>query len=119
VAAQDAFTEFLKLFQMNGVVWYQPNPVRSDGVIDGTQQYTPTAWIPSQGTTSFQKNARSNDVLSKGYVLMKYRNNTYLGYFKSLAWTIDAEKPFSWNFNFTFQVERTITALYYPYTGAM
>lgn len=115
VAAQDAFTEFMKLFQMNGVVWYQPN--NDKGYVDGTDQYSPTAWVPSQGTSSFQRNARANDVLTKGYVIVKYRNNTYLGYFKSLSWTIDAEKPFSWNFNFTFQVERTLTSYYFPFQG--
>lgn len=115
VAAQDAFMEFMKLFQMNGVVWYQPN--NDKGYIDGTDQYSPTAWVPSQGTSSFQRNARSNDVLTKGYVVVKYRNNTYLGYFKSLSWTLDAEKPFSWNFNFTFQVERTLTSYYFPFQG--
>jgi len=45
---------------------------------------------------------------------MSYRNNLYLGYFKSLSWTMDAEKPFQWIFHFTFQVEKTLTAYYYP-----
>lgn len=45
---------------------------------------------------------------------MNYRNNKYLGYFKSLSWTMDAEHPFQWKFNFTFQVERTLTAYFYP-----
>jgi len=117
IAAQDCFTEFLKLFQMNGVVWYQGNNTRTDGAFDSTSQYSPTAWVPSQGTTSFQRNSRANDVLTKGYVVMKYRNSTYLGYFKSLSWAVDAEKPFSWNFNFVFQVERTLSSYYFPFTG--
>lgn len=112
VAAQDCFIEFLKLFQMNGnVYFYNPNYASSHV---GDEQSTPTGWSAQTGLTALQQNARNNDVFSRGYIAMEYRNNVYLGYFKSLTWTQDAEKPFHWLFNFTFQVERTYTALYVP-----
>lgn len=117
VAAQDAFIELLKLFQMNGNVWFHSQSYANGtnlGTIGGTQQDAPTAWSSKTGATSFQQHARNNDVMTRGYVSMRYRNNVYLGYFKTLSWTQDAESPFQWKFNFTFQVEKTYTALYYP-----
>jgi len=112
VAAQDAFVEFLKLFQMNGNVWYQsPNYT---GSLTGQEQQYPSGWSKKVGATTFQQNSRNNDVMARGYVAMKYRNNIYLGYFKSLSWTQDAENPFQWKFQFAFQVERTYSSLYYP-----
>jgi hypothetical protein len=123
VAAQDAFIEFLKLFQMNGNVWYHSEGYASGnngknitnlGIIGQTEQNSPTAWSRKTGTTSFQQHSRNNDVMTRGYVAMRYRNNVYLGYFKSLSWTQDADNPFQWKFNFSFQVEKTYTALYYP-----
>jgi hypothetical protein len=116
VAAQDAFIEFLKLFQMNGNVWYHSQSYANGtnlGTIGQTEQTSPTAWSSKTGASSFQQHSRNNDVMSRGYVAMRYRNNIYLGYFKSLSWTQDAESPFQWKFNFTFQVEKTYTALYY------
>jgi len=112
VAAQDAFVEFMKLFQMNGNVWFQSPSSQGDQT--GKDQTGVNAWSQRLGTSTFQQSARNNDVLSRGYVEMQFRNNIYLGYFKSLSWVQDAEKPFSWSFNFTFQVERTIAALIYP-----
>jgi hypothetical protein len=111
VAAQDAFVEFLKLFQMNGTVYYYNQ--NYNGVMTGDEQMSASAWSPQTGATSFQQHSRNNDVMTRGYVAMRYRNNTYLGYFKSLSWTQDAESPFQWKFNFVFQVEKTYTALYY------
>lgn len=124
VAAQDAFVEFLKLFQMNGTVYYYNEAYATAingtgqnlGTISETEQTAPTAWSPTTGATSFQQHSRNNDVMTRGYVSMRYRNNVYLGYFKSLSWTQDAESPFQWKFNFTFQVEKTYTAIYYPNT---
>jgi hypothetical protein len=113
VAAQDAFVEFLKLFQMNGNVWYSSS-TNNDSTQLNQSQVAPAVWQANSGATNFQQNSRNNDVRSKGYVVMTYRNNKYLGYFKSLSWTMDADKPFQWNFNFTFQVEKTLTALYVP-----
>lgn len=112
VAAEDAFVEFLKMFQMNGNVWYHTPDYESYKV--GQQQSQPSGWSPDTGISTMQKNARNNDVRSRGWVAMKFKNNVYLGYFKSLGWTQDAEKPFQWTFNFTFQVERTYSALYFP-----
>jgi ribosomal protein S20 len=115
VAAQDAFTEFLKLFQMNGNVWFYSK--NYNGAYVGQQQSATNAWSPGVGATSFEQTARNNDVEARGFVAMRYRNNIYLGYFKSFNWTQDAEKPFSWDFNFVFQVERTVSALYWPNAG--
>src|SRR5271166_1758539 len=117
VAAQDAFTEFLKLFQMNGNVWYT-SATTTDPTQLNQSQTAPAVWQQNAGATNFQQNAKNNDVRSKGYVVMAFRNNLYQGYFKSLSWTMDADKPFQWNFNFTFQVERTLTAYYYPIAPA-
>jgi hypothetical protein len=116
VAAQDAFTEFLKLFQMNGNVWYHTQNYQ--GVLTEQEQASPNAWSPKAGASSFQQHSRNNDVMTRGFVAMKYRNNVFLGYFKSLNWTMDANKPFSWDFSFTFQVEKTYSALYWPSTPA-
>ncbi len=117
VAAQDAFIELMKLFQMNSVTWfhrndYQPYQSRQTQVGDN-------AWSPVAGASTQQQASRNNDVLNRGYVAMAYKNNQFLGYFKSLNWTQDAEKPFSWEFNFVFQVERTFTALYYPSSSTL
>lgn len=133
VAAQDAFQEFLMLFKQNGVVYFHPNtypgfqsttPGSTTATAGSTtpnsqsinlQQQSPTAWSPQNGTSSFQGNARNNDVMARGHVVMKFKNSMYQGYFKSLSWTQDAEKPFQWTFNFTFQVERTISLVSFPF----
>jgi hypothetical protein len=116
VAAQDAFAEFLALFKMNGNVWhwsknYQTNQSEIDST--GTSE---NAWSSATGLSLTQMNARNNDVLSRGYVVMKFRSDTYLGYFKALSWVMDAARPFQWTFNFTFQVEKTISLMYAPTT---
>ena len=116
VAAQDAFVEFLKLFQMNGVVWFTSDSYT--GYTTGENQLSPNAWSQKAGASTFQQGARNNDVKARGYVAMKIRNNVYLGYFKSLSWTQDASKPFHWNFEFTFQVEKTVVSMYYPQGGS-
>jgi hypothetical protein len=110
VAAQDAFVEFLKLFQMNGNIWHYTASYQ--GGLSGQDQMRPNAWAPQKGISTFMEHSRNNDVMTRGYVGMKYRNTIYLGYFKSLSWEQSADRPFSWNFNFTFQVERTYSALY-------
>ena len=115
VAAQDAFVEFLKLFQMNGNIWFNSTSYANGtnlGVINGQEQVSPNAWSTKTGSSSFQQHSRNNDVMTRGYVSMRYRNNIYLGYFKTLSWTQDAESPFQWKFQFSFQVEKTYTALY-------
>jgi hypothetical protein len=115
VAAQDAFIEFLKLFQMNGNVYFRS--LNYKGSYTGQDQQNFNAWSEKTGATSFEQVARNNDVMTRGFVAMRYRNNIYLGYFKSLSWTQDADKPFSWDFNFVFQVERTVTSLNWPNAG--
>jgi hypothetical protein len=117
VAAQDAFVELLKLFQMNGNVWYQTKGYT--GNFSNTEQTSPNGWTSKSGSSLSvtQQHGRNNDVMTRGYVAMKHRNNVYLGYFKSLNWSLDAENPFQWKFNFVFQVEQTYAAMYVP-TGS-
>jgi len=112
IAAQDAFVEFLSLFKVNGNVWFQTE--NYTGTLSGSDQDAPGVWSPLAGSSSLQTSARNNDVLTRGYVAMNFQNSVYLGFFKSLNWTMDAEKPFQWQFNFIFQIERTISLLYYP-----
>lgn len=115
VAAQDAFVELLSLFKNNGVIWFHPSAY--SGFMTGNDQQSPTAWSPATGATTFQMNARNNEVMARGHVEMRYKNNLYLGYFKSFSWTMDANTPFQWTFDFVFQVERTISLVYFPQSG--
>jgi hypothetical protein len=113
VAAQDAFMEFLALFKMNGSVWFWNNVYTDD--LGNSRDWTGIqAWSPTLGMSSAQKNGRNNDVLTRGGVLMSYRNFVYQGYFKTLQWTIDARNPFKWDFSFTFQVEKTVGQQFIP-----
>jgi hypothetical protein len=113
VAAQDAFVEFLSLFKNNGNVWFYNK--NYNGYVEGRDPAGPAAWSPKVGGSNSQLAARNNDVMTKGYIAMKLKDTTYLGYFKSLSWTMDAKNPFQWNFNFVFQVERTLGFVFYPY----
>jgi len=112
VAAQDAFVELLSLFKNNGNIWFRSD--NSTGTVTGQQQAGVSSWSPTLGVSSQQGNARNNDVMARGAIAMQLKESTYLGYFKSLTWTQSADKPFSWDFSFVFQVERTITILSYP-----
>jgi hypothetical protein len=114
VAAQDAFAEFLALFKMNGNVWFW-NKTYQDNIGETRDWTQVQAWSPVLGVSASQKNARNNDVISRGGVLMSYRDSVYQGYFKTLQWTMDAKNPYKWDFSFTFQVEKTITMGYYPH----
>jgi hypothetical protein len=113
VAAQDAFQEFLSLFKMNGNVWLWNKLYESN--VGETRDWTGIqAWSPQVGLSSSQENGRNNDVFTRGSVVMHFRNFAYEGYFKTLQWTMDAGSPFKWDFNFIFQVERTIGRLPVP-----
>lgn len=128
IAAQDAFVEFLSLFKNNGVTWYHSqdytsangsNPDQASALTTGTQTTNyQSAYSPRTGLNTFQMKASNNDVFSRGYVVMNFRSSSYLGFFRSLSWTQDAKSPYRWNFNFVFQVERTLSLLYYPNPGA-
>lgn len=113
VAAQDAFVEFLSLFKSNGNVYFRKDNYTGQ-LSSNNDAAGVSAWSPATGLTTQQGNSRNNDVMTRGYIAMQLKNETYLGYFKSLSWTMDANKPFSWDFNFVFQIERTITVLQYP-----
>jgi hypothetical protein len=125
IAAQDAFVEFLSLFKNNGVTWYHPQdystgttPDKATALITGTQtNQGQSAFSAKTGLNTYEMKGRNNDVYTRGYIVMNFRSSSYLGFFRSLSWAMDADKPFSWNFNFIFQIERTLSLLYYPYPG--
>ena len=103
VAARDAFAEFLALFKNNGNVWYHS---AYNGITTAAQT-DPDAWSSTTGLSTFETVSSRNDVMSRGNVVMYFRNAAYYGYFKSLTWTMDAKTPYSWNFSFNFAVEST------------
>lgn len=109
IGAKDAFMELLMLFRQNGMVWFQGSTGGSDTSV---QQMAPDAWSSTFGASLTQMNARRNDVAARGGIMMTLRNSVYYGYFSTLSWTEDATKPFSWNFNFTFKVERTLKQMF-------
>ena len=115
VAAQDAFMEFLALFKMNGNVWFW-NKLYQSNTGENRDWTQIQAWSPVLGISSAQKNARNNDVVTRGGVIMSFRNFTYQGYFKNMQWTMDAKNPFQWEFSFVFQVERTLGQQFIPST---
>ena len=139
VAARDAFNEFLSMFKNNGTVWYQsPNYTgfsqNSQQVQPGedttnydlgeptsvaSDQLAPDVWSPMTGSSTLQNAARRMDVMSRGGVVMNFRNAMYTGYFKSLSVTMSADKPFQWDFSFSFQVESTQSFVSLPRLGAM
>jgi hypothetical protein len=112
IAAKDAFVELLSLFKNNGSVWFQNK--NYTGVTSSMDQVGDDAWSPSTGSSTFQNAARRNDVMTRGKVVMYFRNAKYSGYFKSLSWVMDAKTPFRWNFNFVFQVESTTVTVEVP-----
>jgi hypothetical protein len=118
VAAQDAFVELLSLFKMNGVVYFKNQDHDVGGKASSFQQSSPSAFSPTTGSSTAQMNARHNDVMTRGSVIFNFKNNVYTGFFKSLSWVMDAQKPYSWDFNFVFQVERTYSSVYYPFTSS-
>lgn len=122
IAAEDAFQEFLALFKMNGTTWLHPSGYSFDSDNNNAPDIANNAnntnamavYSTGVGATDVEIKARNNDVYKRGFVVMKFRNSQYLGFFKSLNWVMDAEKPYQWKFNFTFQVERTLSLVYYP-----
>lgn len=111
VAAQDAFVELLSLFKNNGVVRYKTD--NYDSSFDNRTQLQPSVWSEQFGASTFQRKARNNDIMTKGSVVMSYKGNVFQGYFKSFNWTMDADTPFQWKFDFTFQVQHTISYVFY------
>lgn len=115
VAAQDAFIELLSLFKNNGVVRFKNE--NYDGKFNQQTQlgdgvYGPI-WTSQSGGTAFEQSMRNNDVMAKGQVIMVFQGNTYQGYFKTFSWTIDADSPFHWKFDFSFQIQRSLSFVYY------
>ena len=108
VAAQDAFAELLLLFKNNGVLRFLP----PEFVPEQRAPNGSPLWSPSEGATGYQMAARTGDVRRRGYVVFKYRQASYMGYFKSLNLTADANTPFTWNFDFTFRVERSVLPVF-------
>lgn len=114
MAAKDAFVELLSLFKNNGTVWFRNE--NYTGYTTGKEQMGADAWSPQTGSTTFQNAARRNDVMTRGKVVLYFRNAAYYGYFKNLTFAMDATKPFRWDFNFVFQVESTVTNVSVPWT---
>ena len=115
VAAQDAFVELLALFRNNGITRYKKdNYTIEDSITINRDQVQQSVWSEKYGDSAYTRNARNNDVMVKGNVTMKFKSNSYHGYFKSLQWTMDADNPFQWKFEFTFQVQRTVSFVFYP-----
>ena len=124
VAAQDAFVEFLHLFKNNGVVWinnqngvWGASTSQTGAGSQGAQameQVGVDEWSPAAAMSATAHNARNNDVMTRGNIVMKFKGTTYLGYFKSLSWQQDAVNPYQWAFNFSFQVERTYGYVFSP-----
>jgi hypothetical protein len=117
IAAQDAFQEFLSLFKNNGIVWFntasQPIGAKNpDSQV--SEQVGVDEWSPQTAMSATSINARNNDVMTRGSIIMKLKGTTYLGYFKSLNWQMSAMKPFSWDFSFVFQVEKTLGYIFTP-----
>lgn len=115
VAAQDAFVELLATFRNNGIIRYRDE--NYDANTTQTQDRTQiqnAVWSERYGGSNYTRLARLNDVMVKGNVVMKFKNSIYHGYFKSLSWVMDAEHPFHWKFDFTFQVQKTISYAFYP-----
>lgn len=112
VAAQDAFVELLSLFKNNGVVRFKTENYTS--AFDDRKQLSASVWSTQYGASTFERYARNNDVMARGNVTMTFKGNVFQGYFKSFNWTMDAESPFHWKFDFTFQVQRTISYVFYP-----
>jgi hypothetical protein len=127
VAAQEAFSEILQLFQNNGITRYHPEILNrifpnnqskpGSQVVGAASTVSDSApmnpWAKSIGSSLTQATNRPNDVMSRGYVVFKYKNRQFLGYFKDIHFEMDANNPFRWNFGFTFQVERSLSTFYY------
>jgi hypothetical protein len=103
VSAQDAFAELLALFKYNAITRFRTD--NYDGYFSDRDQLGGSLWSEKYGGSTTQAGARNNDVMYRGYVIMGVRDDTYVGFFKSLTFNEDAEKPNRWHFDYTFQVQ--------------
>ena len=103
VAAQDSFVELLALFKYNAITRFKNDGYT--GYFTDRDQLGANVWSDQFGASTFVAGARNNDVMYRGDVVMGTKDDIYTGYFKSLSFTEDSEKPYRWNFNFTFQVQ--------------
>jgi hypothetical protein len=110
VPAQDAFSELLQLFKNNGQIRFHSE--NYDGSFTNKSQVGPQEWDEKTGMTAFQGNARNNDVFARGVITFRLKGSTYIGYFKTFNFTMNAQTPFTWDFDFTFYVARTIKSVY-------
>ena len=102
ITAQDAFVEFLSLFKNNGIIRFKTDNYEEFG---RREQLDTALWSTKYGANTYMAGARNNDVMKRGNVMMVSKGDTYLGYFRSLTFSEDANHPFVWNFDFTFQVQ--------------
>jgi len=113
VAAQDMFAELLALFKYNAITRFKSD--NYDGYFIGDrEQLDSNTWSEKYGDSKYVAAVRNNDVMRRGYVLMHTDRDTYFGFFKSLNFSEDAEKPFQWNFEFTFQVQKSVKTFVDP-----
>lgn len=116
VAAQDAFIELLGTFKNNGVIRFFKEDY--NGMFSQQDQLDANTWSPDVGASTFQINSRNNDVMQRGPVAFRYKNRSYLGHFKSFSFKMDAEQPYQWRFEFTFQVLKSMQLMFMPTAGA-
>jgi hypothetical protein len=122
-AAQDAFAELIALFKYNAITRFKTG--NYTGNISGRDQEGTAIWSANTGTGDggtpgniYAAGARNNDVMYRGYVVMNTPSGKYLGYFKNLSFTEDADKPYMWGFDFVFQVQKTLKSYHKPVTVA-
>jgi len=53
----------------------------------------------------------NGNILSQGDVYINYDNFQLFGQFESFSWSEDSTLPFKWNFNYTFQVTKSVRTL--------
>jgi len=114
VAAQDAFIEFLALFRNNGLTRFDnPGNITDADMSLQKEQLKQDIYSDTYGDTTYSRLARKNDIMLKGNIDFHYKSNLYQGYFKSLQWMLDSDHPFQWQFDFVFQVQKTMSLVYY------
>lgn len=116
VAAQDAFAELLALFKYNSIYRYKTD--HYDGYFQGRTGLGDNLWSEKFGSSLSAAAARNGDVMYRGSVLMGTKDDVYSGYFKSLNFVEDAERPNRWNFTMSFQVQSKLTVTGSPLNGA-
>jgi hypothetical protein len=112
VAAQDAFAEIIALFKYNAITRFKAD--NYDGYFSDRDQGGANVWSEKYGDSKYRMAVRNNDVMYRGFVVLNTPDGVYQGFFKSLTFSEDANRPYLWNFDFVFQVQRTIKVVRLP-----